>query len=88
MPSFATAHTVCSARLEILGFPRVLPTNTGIFLGGLKLGEESRPWQVLLVSKKKIEGNHAFLDNKASIWKKKNCHTLLCILQLFRIIVA
>ena len=58
MPSFATA--ICSAHLEILGFPRVLPTNTGIFLGGLKLGEERRTWQVLLVSKKKIGGNHAF----------------------------
>ena len=28
-----------------------------------------------------------FKDNKASIWKKKR-HTLLCILLLFRIIVA
>ena len=49
----------------------MVPTNTGIFLGGLKLYGESRTQQVILVSKKKIGGNHAFFrDNKASIWKK------------------
>ena len=42
--------------------------NTGIFLRGSKLREGSRTYQVLLVSKKKIGGNHAFLrDNQASI---------------------
>ena len=49
----------------------MVPTNTGIFLRGLKLYRESRTKQVLLVSKKKIGGNHAFFrDNKALIWKK------------------
>ena len=49
----------------------VVPTNTGIFLHGLKLCGESRTKQVLLVSKKKIGGNRAFFrDNQASIWKK------------------
>ena len=39
-------------------------TNTGIFLRGLKLSGESRSYKVLLVFKKKIGGNHAFLrDN-------------------------
>ena len=42
---------------------------------------------MLLVSKKKIGGNHVFFrDNKASIWKK--LHTLLFNLLLFRLIVA
>ena len=54
----------------------------------LKLSGESRTQHGLLVSKMKIGGKHAFFrDNKASIWKKK-CHTLLCILPIFRIIVA
>ena len=49
----------------------VVPTNTGIFLRGLKLCGENRTKQVLLVSKKKIWGNRAFFrDNKASIWNK------------------
>ena len=89
MPIFVTVHTaVRSAHLEIPGFPVwVVPSNTGIFLSGLKLCGESRTQQVLLVSKKKIGGNHAvFRDNKASIWKKSR--TLLCILLFFRIIVA
>ena len=65
----------------------MVSTNTRIFLRGLKLCRESRTSQVLLVSKMKIGGNHAFFGgNKASIWKKR--HTLLCILLLFRIIVA
>ena len=42
----------------------VVPTNTGIFLRGLKLYGESRTKQILLVSEKKIGGNHAFFrDN-------------------------
>ena len=53
------------------GFLWVVPTNTGIFLRALKLCGESRAKQVLLVSKKKTGGNHAFFrENKASIWKK------------------
>ena len=65
-----------------LGFPWVVPANTGIFLGGLKLFGESRTLQVLLVSEKKVGGSHAFFrDDKALIWKKH--HTLLCILLLF-----
>ena len=53
------------------GFLWVVPTNTGIFLRALKLCGESRTWEVILVSKKKIGGKHAFFrDNKASIWKK------------------
>ena len=55
----------------------VVPTNTGIFLCGLKLWGESRTQQVLFEPKKKIGGNHAFFrDKKASILKKK-IHTLL-----------
>ena len=46
------------------GFLWVVPTNTGIFLRGLKLYGESRTYQMLLVSQKKIGGNHAFFrDN-------------------------
>ena len=42
---------------------------------------------MLLVSKKKVRGNHAFFrDDKALMWKK--CHTFLCILLSFLIIVA
>ena len=42
---------------------------------GLKLWGESRTRQVLLVSKKKIWGNHAFFrNNKASIRKKNAIH--------------
>ena len=42
------------------GFLWVVPTNTGIFLRGLKLYGESRTYQMPLVSQKKIGGNHAF----------------------------
>ena len=42
-----------------------------LHLHDLKLCRESRTKQVLLVSKKKIGGNHAFFkDNKALIWEK------------------
>ena len=59
------------------GFLWAVPTDTGIFLRGLKLCGESRTWQVILVSKKKIGGNHAFFrDNKASIWEKATYITL------------
>ena len=59
-----------------------VPTNTWIFLRSLKLCRESRTEQMLLVTKKKIWGNHAFFrDNKALIWKKNSKHcALLCIL--------
>ena len=86
VPTFVTAHTFCAS--EIVGFLWVVPTNTGIFLRGLKLCGEGRTQQALLVSKMKIGGNHAFFrDSKASIWKKKLQHTF-CILWVFRIIVA
>ena len=50
------------------GFLWVVPTNTGIFLRGLKLYGKNRTYQMLLVSPKKIGGNHAFFrDNYASI---------------------
>ena len=46
------------------GFLWVVPTNTGIFLRGLKLCGESRTQQMLLASPQKIGGNHAFFrDN-------------------------
>ena len=46
------------------GFLWMVPTNTGIFLRGLKLYGESRTYQMLLVTQKKIGGNHAFFrDN-------------------------
>ena len=63
----------------------MVPTNTGIFLRGLKLCRESSTWQVLLVSKKGIGGSHAiFRDNKASIWKKNaiHCFVFYCFLEL------
>ena len=84
--TLVTAHTLCASG-DTRVFLWVVPTNTGIVLRGLKLCRESRTHQVLLVSKMKIGGDHAFFrDNKASVWKKR--HTLLCILRLFRIIVA
>ena len=82
MPTFVTAHTFCASRNTRVSYVVVpiaceqtsrraqamVSTNTGIFLRDLKLGGESRTWQVLLVSKKKIWGNHAFfIDNKAFI---------------------
>ena len=55
-------------------FPVVLMTLYSVH----KLCGESRTYQVLLVSKKKIGGNHAFFrDNKASIWGKTP-HIALC----------
>ena len=70
VPTFATAQNVlCISRYS--GFLWVMPSNTGIFLRSLKLYRESRTQQEFLVSKVKIEGNHAFFrDNKASIWKR------------------
>ena len=64
-------YCYCAYVLRILRYSYflwVVPINTGIFLRGLKLCEESRTLQVLLVFQKKIGGNHAFFrDNKASI---------------------
>ena len=61
----------CAYVLRILrysAFLWVVPTNTGIFLRGLKLCGENITQQVLLVSKMKIWRNHTFYrDNKASI---------------------
>ena len=61
----------CAYVLRILrysGFLWVLPTNTGIFLRGLKLCGESRTHQELSEFEKKIGDSHAFFrDNKASI---------------------
>ena len=60
-------YCYCANVLHILRyscFLWVVPTNTGIFLRGLKLYGESRTCQMLLVSQKKIGGNHAFFrDN-------------------------
>ena len=71
-------YCYCAYVLRILrysDFLWVVPANTGIFLRGLKLCRESRTKQVLLVSIKKIGGNHAFFrDYKASIWKKNAIH--------------
>ena len=56
-------YCYCAYVLRIsryLGFLWVVPTNTGIFLRGLKLYGESRTYQLPLVSQKKIGGNHAF----------------------------
>ena len=80
-----TNYCYCAHVLRISGYSGflwVVPTNTGIFLHCLKLFGENRTQEVLLVSKKKIGGNHAFFrDNKASIWKKR--HTLLNCLFAF-----
>ena len=56
---------ICLRILRYSGFLWVVPTKTGIFLRGLNLYGESRPYQMLMVSqKKKIWGNHAFFrDN-------------------------
>ena len=48
------------------GFLWMVPTNTGIFLRGLKLYGEWRTYQMSLASQKKIGGNHAFFrENQA-----------------------
>ena len=68
----------CAYVLRILSYSDflwVVPTNTGIFLCGLKLCRERRTEQVLWVSKEKICGNHAFFrDNKASVSKENAMH--------------
>ena len=63
-------------------------SNTVIFLRGLKLSLESRSLQVPLVSKKEIWDNHAFLRAQIiTLQFEKECHTLLCILKVFTIII-
>ena len=50
----------------------VVPTNTGIFLRGLKVCGECRTYQGFLVSKRKIGGNRVFFrDNGQSFNLKK-----------------
>ena len=73
VPSFVASHTFCASRdTWVYGWCLVIQ---GYFLRDLKLCGESRPEQVLLVSKKKIGGNHAFFrDNRASIWKTTAIH--------------
>ena len=67
----------------------MVPTNTGIFSRGLKLCGESRTEQVLLVSKKKIGGNHAFFsDKKASKWKKNAIHCFAFYLFIYFLIIV
>ena len=67
----------------------MVPTNTGIFLGGLKLCGGSRTQKVLLLSKRKLGVTVHFSEIiKLLFEKKKKSHTLLCILLLLRIIVA
>ena len=60
-------YCYCAYLLHIArysGFQWVVPTNTGIFLRGLKLYGESRTYQMLFESQKKIGSNHAFFrDN-------------------------
>ena len=54
-------HTFCASRDTRISYFLI---NTGIFLRGSKLCGGRKTLQVLLVSKKKIGGNHAFFrDN-------------------------
>ena len=67
----------------------MVPASTGILLRGLKLHGESRTYQVLLVSKTKIGGNHAFSrDNKASIWVKNAIHCFVFTFNCFFLIIS
>ena len=69
------------------GFLWVVPTNTGIFLRGLKLYGESRTYQMLLVSQKKIGVTMHFSEMIKLQFRKKS-HTLLYILAFFGDIIA
>ena len=57
VPTFAIAHTFCAScdGLRKSSFLTAVPTKTGIFLCGFLHGE-SRSWQGILESKKKILG--------------------------------
>ena len=75
------AYVLCISRYS--GFLWVVLI-TGILLRSLKLCGDCRNWQVLLVSKKTIGGNHAFFrDNEVSIWKKNaiHCFVFYCFLE-------
>ena len=61
-------------------------THAGIFLRGLKLFGESRTWQVLLLSKRKL-GVPMHFSEIIELKFGKERHTLLCILKLFTNIV-
>ena len=75
VPTIVTAHTFCASQDTQVSY---WLTNTGIFLRSFKLCGESRTQQVLLVPKKKIEGNTHFSEIiKLQFGKER--HTLLCI---------
>ena len=65
------------------GFLWVVPTNTGIFLRGVKLYGERRTYQMLLVSQKKLGVAMRFSEIITLQFRKKS-HTLLYILAFFR----
>ena len=70
LPTFVTAHTYCASRNTGVSCGWCLLIQ-GYLLRGLKLCGGSRNYKVLLVSKEKIEGNHAFFrDIKGSLWNK------------------
>ena len=71
----------CSAHFEILGFSMGGAYQyKDIFAWFKTIRRKQNIQQVLLVSKKKIGGNHAFFrDNKASIWETTP-YTFLSIL--------
>ena len=69
------------------GFLWVVATNTGVFLRGLKLCGEAELSKCFWYPKIKFGVTMHFSEIiKLQFWKK--CHTLLCFLLLFRIIVA
>ena len=81
------AHVLRIARYSGFLWVGAVPANTGIFLRGLKLYGESRTYQMLLVSKKKLGVTMHFSEITKLQFRKKS-HTLLYILALFRDIVA
>ena len=69
----------------------MVPTNTDIFLRGLKLCREIKTQRVLLVSKRKFGVSMHFSEitmlqfgKKKKQTNKKKLHTLLCILLFIR----
>ena len=80
---------ICLRILRYSSFLWVVPTNTGIFLRGLNLYGESRPYQMLMVSQKKyIYGLTMLFSEIIKVQFRKKSHTLLYILAFFRDIVA
>ena len=78
VPTFVTAHAFCASRDTLVN-----PIGGAYKYRDLQLCRERRTYQVMLVSKKKIGGYHAFFrDNKASIYlEKKNaihCFVFYC----------